>query len=69
MFPAIGPPRGRGRDGPQAGPETVSLVSASLWVSLDEAGAVAEAVAAGPGQGRLCLFALLRGVAGKRLCA
>ena len=71
MFPAVGPPGGRGRaPGRQAGRrsgQTASLVSASPGASLDEAGAVAEAVAAGARQGRLRLLALLRGVAGEGL--
>lgn len=40
----------------------------ALSVSLNEAGAVAESIAAGPGQRLLRLFTLLRSIAGKGLC-
>lgn len=65
---AVGLPGGRGRDGSRTGPASVSLVSAALRASLDETGAVAEAVATGAGQGLWSLLARLRGVAGERLC-
>lgn len=52
-----------------AGRDRLCLWSAvALGVSLNEAGAVAEPIAARARQGLLSLFALLRGVAGKGLC-
>lgn len=66
---AVGLPGGRGRDDPTSSSGADCLWSAgALCVSLNEAGAVAESIAAGPGQGLLSLFALLRGVAGEGLC-
>lgn len=46
---AIGLPGSMGRNDPMAGPrQTVLLVSGGLSVSLNEAGAIAESIAAGP---------------------
>lgn len=68
MFAAIGPPRGRGRKGPTS---RCGRTVSGLSVSLDEAGAVAEPVAARArqGQGLRRLLALLRRVAGEGLRA
>lgn len=46
---AIDLPGGTGRNDPMAGPgQTVLLVTDGLCVSLNEAGAIAESIAAGP---------------------
>lgn len=46
---AIGLPGGTGQNDPMAGPgQTVLLIVGGLCVSLNEAGAIAEPIAAGP---------------------